>query len=457
MRKPNLQLTYIGALLGACVLVIVLGWSTGRVRAQAGCTSCTTQLLGQQWTFPQNTLVRVNISPSFSDAHRREIRQAFLNWQNSGTNAGVVFEFTSVSPPISGTHTVQVNREIPPLVNGSQPQALVTPTFNNTNTNLQSAVIQMHPGVTNNVALAEAMAHEIGHLYGLDDCPNCCNGTSTMTGFNNLNDVASGTTSPSNCDRAAANQAGQYNPATLNPPQPQPREGGCDDNDSDTWSTCDGDCDDSDGSTYPGATTMCEAMDRNCNNIDDRSEPDPAWCGSPVLIDIAGNGFDLTSNTNGVSFDLTGIGALRWSWTAVDSDDAWLTLDRNGNGAIDSGAELFGCITPQPPSTTPNGFRALAEYDKSTQGGNGDGEINSRDTVFSSLRLWQDLNHNGVSEPNELHTLPALNVSALHLDYKESKRTDEHGNRFRYRAKVDDSKEATVNRWAWDVFLTTAT
>ena len=59
----------------------------------------------------------------------------------------------------------------------------------------------------------------------------------------------------------------------------------------------------------------------------------------------------------------------------------------------------------------------------------------------------------GVSQPGELYTLSSLDVVRLHLDYKESKRTDSFGNRFRYRAKADDARGAKVNRWAWDVFL----
>jgi hypothetical protein len=215
-----------------------------------------------------------------------------------------------------------------------------------------------------------------------------------------------------------------------------------------------------------GICTRSSAFQNQCIQNGGDYDPDACACTgscdpfcSPIVVDVLGDGFNLTNASTGVFFDIEGRGSSRrLSWTAEDSDDAWLALDRNNNGLIDSGKELFGNITAQdihPEGVERNGFLALALYDSTTHGGNGDGFITDEDAIFDRLRLWQDENHNGVSESCELFTLPQLGLQKIDLDYRSSRRIDEHGNQFKYRSRVRDDRDAQLGRWAWDVFLVT--
>jgi hypothetical protein len=181
---------------------------------------------------------------------------------------------------------------------------------------------------------------------------------------------------------------------------------------------------------------------------------------SPIIIDVTGEGFHLTSAQAGVQFDITGTGnPVQIAWTASDAHNAFLVLDRNHDGRITNGSELFGNFTPQPASLHPNGFLALAQYDKPAMGGNGDGIIDQRDAIFSALRLWVDVNHDGIAQFDELFKLPDLGVYSISLNYKELQRTDRYGNVFRYRARINVTNQAEdpskTGPAAYDVFLTT--
>ena len=171
---------------------------------------------------------------------------------------------------------------------------------------------------------------------------------------------------------------------------------------------------------------------------------------SPILFDTAGDGYGLTNAADGVVFDIdaNGVTAEQIAWTEADSDDGWLVLDRDGNGRIDSGEELFGSQTPayadseQP--VTENGFDALKLLEGPSYGpGKPDRLIDARDAVFARLRLWFDRNHNGVSELEELVTLADAGVLAISTDYKENARRDQ------VRKQVFAHGEGAVPRTPW--------
>lgn len=156
---------------------------------------------------------------------------------------------------------------------------------------------------------------------------------------------------------------------------------------------------------------------------------------SPLILDLDGGGVETTSRSNPVTFDIDSDGsadATAWTWPG--SEEAFLWLDHNGDELVNDGGELFGDATLLPNGEeAANGFEALAAYDSAALGGNGDGWITRRDAIWDTLRLWVDRNHNGVSEPDEVATLPASGVVGLSLFYWEANEMDGHANTHRFK------------------------
>jgi hypothetical protein len=446
------------ALLTASIIVVVATQALVRGKAQGSCVMPPRYANPIEGSFPPNVPVTVKIDDKWNAIERQAFGTGTEKWNaGSAVNcSGVTFHYSGAAHFESDA---AYNEDAPYLTVYYKRKLFFG----------REGLVAHHGGVPKRTVSADVWispdrpnvdntyvylgTHEVGHALGLDNC-TCHNGCVCEPGKTVMSGQASAAFNaggPTWCDVNAVSQV--YCPT----PEPTPEGPAC---------TTAGE---------PCIFSCCPGL--RCADVDTFNpicvEESPGLCdtgytwsfsqmqcvptSSPVLVDVTGDGFSLTGAAGGVLFDLNrdGVGE-RLAWTAEGSDDAWLTLDRNGDGSVDDGGELFGNYTPQPEppaGVEKNGFLALAEYDSPAQGGNADGVIDGRDAVFSSLRLWRDSDHDGVSGPGELHTLAGLGLKSIALDYKESKRTDGHGNRFRYRAKVGDAKGSKVNRWAWDVFL----
>lgn len=189
------------------------------------------------------------------------------------------------------------------------------------------------------------------------------------------------------------------------------------------------------------------------NNYDDSNCQAYQNCHSPIVLNIGNGGYRLSGKDDPVLFDIDATGApVRIAWTAAGAPMAFLALDRNGNGRIDDGAELFGNHTPVPGGVAANGFDALAQYDA-----NHDGWVDAGDPIWPSLLLWTDLNHDGISQPSELSPLASGDVIGINLAYHWTGRRDPTGNTFRYESQVRmDIGHHARTRPVYDIFFVAA-
>jgi hypothetical protein len=146
-----------------------------------------------------------------------------------------------------------------------------------------------------------------------------------------------------------------------------------------------------------------------------------ALAATPIVLDLNGDGIHTTAAAQGVNFDLNANGqAHKVGW--VDSTDGLLAFDRNGDGVINNGSELFGSATQTATGKAANGFAAMASMDS-----NGDGVLNALDVNWDKLKVWVDANHNGVTDAGELKSLSAYGITSLNLHADAGTVTD-HGN-----------------------------
>ena len=163
------------------------------------------------------------------------------------------------------------------------------------------------------------------------------------------------------------------------------------------------------------------------NNSDDLVYRDP------LIIDLGQDGIHMRSD-RAIVFDYLGNGEhFLTQWVAPNGNEAFVFIDLNENGTVDNGTELFGdtmvLLEGNGKEVAKDGFEALTQYNQSVLGGNNDDNISADDLIWPQLKLWLDIDANGISTPDEIMTLDEANISTISLQTKESNRQDANGNR----------------------------
>jgi hypothetical protein len=335
----------------------------------------------------------VYLDPSLSSVQLEAVQTALQQWNDAiaaGSFTGTATMFTYASTPSQASLWIYED----PSMAGTNPGGEFDP-----------GVIRLNPDYRNRSGFMKQVAlHEVGHAAGFQDVyTSGCDGNTVM--YANIDPNAS-----------------SYMSAL----------GG------------DDDC----------------AVDREWDRVNHERFRDPT-CGfscqegrgadSPIVINFGNGDYSLTGSDAPVWFDIKATGRpVLIGWTAAATAQAFLCVDRDGDGAITSGAELFGNATLlKNGQRADNGFQALAELDD-----NHDGMIDDRDSIWGRLLLWTDTNHDGISQASELIPAGGSPLAGIVLDYHWTGRHDAFGNLFRYQSRVLIMRQAhVVAAPVYDIFF----
>lgn len=429
----------------SCLVLLLLAIAAGSVSFLAIHTEAQNPCPPGQYgraSWPANTTVYFD-DTNLSSTQQSAISTSISSWNSANQSNGSGVSFVAASAQHPATLVFSNSPTPPPGITqnctvpaGAAAQTCLAANPPNSSNEVSAAIVFNPSGTIQNTTtpiydpnvssystfVDKIGLHEIGHTMGLDNQPApliCGDANTVMNVFCGTNDSGGNmAVNVTGCDNTEVNNV-------YPPPPPPPPSGGCT---SDADCTCGGQC----------------GKDGTCTL---------AYGCTPIMIAVGQTpDYDLTSPQDGVWFDLQGTGIKqRMSWTKADEPVGFLVWDRNGNGIIDNGSELFGNRTVLPNGQlAPNGFMALAAYDQPQNGGNGDGVIDAHDAIWANLRLWIDWNHNGFSEPSEIYTLDEFGITRISLDYTVTNRTDQYGNVFRLKSPCE--LEGKV-RFGYDVYF----
>jgi hypothetical protein len=375
------------------------------------------------------SMVRLSFNASgMPAAVQQGINDAAAAWNATGCNDGDDFPIFFTSGSAEATLQVIYDPNISPIV---QPNGETVCSSINAAMDGSSGTITLYGQIrlangqtydcfTNSAIAADTIAHELGHYLGLDetDCGGYIMSPRART-------ISNGQITWDTSRQVRPGECGFVDGTNMTSIENNNETTGDPICNAYCWTTCIG--------------SLCPEEHPGC----------------PILVDLENDGIRLTGIDDPVQFDIDADGTPDlMSWT--DRGEGMLALDRNGNGVIDDGGELFGNATRLADGTlAPNGYVALAELDSWTEGGDENGVIDAADAAFTSLWMWTDLNHDGISQPEELQTLEEAGIVRMDLDYKRSHRTDRYGNEFRFLGRAWKENRRGIVRpvQTWDVFF----